>query len=123
LFTESIQCLPLSSKNTVFLPNYLNYKLRLGNHYGTSGYLPHSDNIPIYWFDEDVFPRKGFVVNSRTYAVQETHGDEYSILNDKLGAGELDSDNSDNRLKIHLGADGGHPIKVSLWSKFSDIRL
>lgn len=122
LFTESIQGVPLSSDNRVLLPDHQNYRDALIDEYGTDEYLSHSDQVPIYWFAPDIFQDRGFVVRSNVPVVQETHGSKYGIVNKRLDIGELEEDNSENRLMIHLGSTGYHPIEVSLWTKFSSLQ-
>lgn len=120
IFTQSIRSVPLSSDNRVLLPDYDEYRFQLENEYGVRDALPHNPRIPIYWFDPDIFSRRGFVVSSRVHVVQEEHGADWPIVNEDLDIGELDADNSENRLIIHLGNRGYHPIEVSLWTEFSD---
>lgn len=122
LFTKSIQGVPLSRDNRVLLPNHQKYRDILIDEYGADEYLPHSDQVPIYWFPPDIFRDRGFVVGSDVPVVQEVHGSEYGIVNEELDIGELEEDNSENRLMIHLGSTGYHPIEVSLWTKFSSLQ-
>ncbi|RQG87118.1 hypothetical protein EA462_15955 [Natrarchaeobius halalkaliphilus] len=122
LFTESIHGVPLSSDNRLLLPDHQNYRDILIDEYGMDEYLPHGDQVPIYWFAPDIFQDRGFVVRNNVPVVQEVHGSKYGIVNERLDIGELKEDNSENRLMIHLGSTGYHPIEVSLWTKFSSLQ-
>lgn len=116
LLTDALTAVDYPLK--LFLPEQIEYMSVLASQYNISDYIPYNYNIPIHWFDPDIFADKGFVISRQVAVIQKRQGD-HEVVNDALDVDAIDHLSGENRVIVHLRDAGSDAVEIDLRTEFT----